>query len=145
MFSLQQGIACQVMHCPKQPAANELIYSLRLGAQASGCSTLSTPQQTTVCTECEDISAPQAAWDPYTGHHHPGLIRQCQPSLLCRGKKGACLQLSPCADDAILQMAAIMHNDAVHEHAVDYLHIAAQLAHCAQHAALDAALVPACT
>ena len=56
---------------------------------------------------------------------------------------GACLKLSSCADNAILQVAAIMHDDAAHEHAVDDLHVAAQLAHCAQDAALDAAPVPA--
>lgn len=51
------------------------------------------------------------------------------------------LEVGVGADDAVLQMAAGFHLYAVHEHAVDDLHIAAQLAHGPQHAALYGALV----
>lgn len=45
------------------------------------------------------------------------------------------------ADYGVLEVAAVLDLHAVHEHAVDDLNVAAQLAHGAQHAALDAALV----
>lgn len=54
------------------------------------------------------------------------------------------LQVCIVADDGVLQVAAVLDLHAVHEDTVDDLHIAAQLAHGTQHAALYGALVRHC-
>lgn len=52
------------------------------------------------------------------------------------------LQVGARADDGVLEVAVVVHSDAVHEHAVDDLDAGAQLAVGPEHTALDGALVP---